>query len=87
MPNILIEAMAVGIPIACSNYGPMPEFLKDAGEYYDPLDINSIVKAIEKLIINPDLRLQYAFKAHKYSQQYSWKKCTDETIDYLHQLV
>ena len=29
MPNILIEGMSSGLPILCSNYLPMPEFLKD----------------------------------------------------------
>ena len=29
MPNILLESMASGLPIACSYYSPMPEFLKN----------------------------------------------------------
>lgn len=87
MPNILIEAMAMGLPIACSNYGPMPEFLKDGGEYYDPLNVASIVFAIEKLILNPELRVEYSHKAHEYAQQYSWKKCADETIKYINELI
>ena len=37
MPNILLETMASGLPIACSNFDPMPEILKDGGLYFDPL--------------------------------------------------
>ena len=33
---VLIENMASGLPIACSNRGPMPEVLKDGGVYFDP---------------------------------------------------
>ena len=36
MPNILVESMAAALPIACSDRGPMPEILGDAGIYFDP---------------------------------------------------
>ena len=36
LPNILIEGMAAGLPIACSRRPPMPEVLGDAGESFDP---------------------------------------------------
>jgi glycosyltransferase involved in cell wall biosynthesis len=83
MPNILIEAMSAGLPIACSNYGPMPEFLKDAGEYFDPLDIDSMADAIEKLILNPELRYRNAQKAYNYTQELSWEKCANETMEFI----
>ena len=38
MPNTLVEAMAIGLPIACSDRGPMPEVLRDGGVYFDPED-------------------------------------------------
>ena len=51
MPNTLIEAMAAGLPIACSNRGPMPEVLQDAGVYFDPEVPSSIAEAIENLLL------------------------------------
>ena len=42
LPNILLEAMAASLPIACSNRGPMPEILKDAGIYFNPEQVSSI---------------------------------------------
>jgi len=44
-PIILLEAMAAGLPIACSNKGPMPEVLGDAGIYFNPLSIDSIIES------------------------------------------
>ena len=35
MPNTLVEAMASGLPIACSDRGPMPEVLGDGGVLFD----------------------------------------------------
>jgi glycosyltransferase involved in cell wall biosynthesis len=85
MPVTLIEAMAVGLPIACSNRGPMPEVLADGGVYFDPLVSDSIAVAIEKLIQSPDLRQTVAQRARALAQQYSWKRCADETFAFLAQ--
>lgn len=85
MPNTLVEAMAVGLPIACSNRGPMPEVLADGGVYFDPNDANSIAAAIEQIIQSPTLRSAIAQRAKARSQQYSWKRCADETFAFVAQ--
>lgn len=79
MPVTLVEAMAVGLPIACSNRGPMPEVLADGGIYFNPEDSESIAAAIEQIIQSPVLRLTIAQCAQTLAQQYSWKRCADET--------
>ncbi len=83
MPNILIEAMNAGLPIACSNKLPMPEFLKDGGEYFNALDVASVEKAIEALLTNAEKRQALAQKSYKYSKQYNWYKCASETFKYI----
>ncbi len=86
MPNTLVEAMAVGLPIACSNRGPMPEILVDGGVYFDPINAESIAAAIEQIIISPALRLAIAERAKALSQQYNWKRCADETWEYVSEI-
>jgi glycosyltransferase involved in cell wall biosynthesis len=83
MPNTLVEAMAVGIPIACSNRGPMPEVLADGGVYFDPEDASSIAQAVEQIIQSSELRSIIAQKAKAFSQQYNWRRCADETFTYV----
>ena len=83
MPNTLVEAMAVGLPIACSNRGPMPEVLGDGGVYFDPTDTESIAEAIKKIVETPALRLELAQHAKTLSQQYSWKRCAEETWNFV----
>ena len=83
MPNTLVEAMASGLPIACSNRGPMPEVLVDGGEYFDPENSESISLAIEKIIVNEDLRISMANRAKELSEQYSWNRCGTETWDFM----
>ena len=85
MPVTLVEAMAVGLPIACSNRGPMPEVLADGGVYFNPDDADSIARAIEQIIKSPTLRVNIAQRAKDLSQQYNWKRCADETFAYIAQ--
>ena len=79
MPITLIEGMASGLPIACSDRGPMPEVLQDGGVYFNPEDCKSIVFAIEKIIYDHSLRKYISKRAKKLSDKYSWKRCADQT--------
>ena len=83
MPNILLEKMAAGLPIASSNRGPMPEILGDAGVYFDPEQDQDIAVAIEQLINNLSLRQSVAKRAKALSEQYSWERCADRTWAFL----
>ena len=86
MPNTLIEGMAAGTPIACSNRGPMPEVLQDAGVYFDPEDSVSIAQALRMLITDSNLRQTMAKKAYERSQNFSWQKCTSQTLQYIRKI-
>lgn len=83
MPNILIEAMAAGLPIACSNRGVMPEVLGDGGILCDPLDSDSIAAAMRQLILEPALRERCAQAAFRKAATYSWSSCADQTFAFL----
>jgi len=84
MPNTLVEAMAVGLPIACSDKGPMPEILRNGGVYFDPEKPTSIATAIEKIIKNEGMRKSITKRAKELSEKFSWSKCASETWEYLH---
>jgi glycosyltransferase involved in cell wall biosynthesis len=83
MPNTLVEAMAGGLPISCSDRGPMPEILQDAGTYFNPEDPASIAQAVEQLILEGSFRKSVAEKAKVLSNQYSWERCARETWIFL----
>jgi len=83
MPNILLEGMASGLPIASSNRGPMPEILGDTGIYFDPERPEDIARAIRELVESPSLRAQKAAVAFERAKTYSWSRCADETFGFL----
>lgn len=81
----LLEAMAVGLPIACSDKSSLPETMQDGGEYFDPEDDDSIASAVEKLIQEPQRRNHLTHRAKELSQNYSWAKCADQTWRFIAQ--
>lgn len=83
LPNIMLEAMAAGLPIACSNRGPMPAVLKDAGVYFDPERPAQIAGSILTLLENTVMRSRNAQTAYRYALDYSWQRCAAETFSYL----
>jgi len=83
LPITLIEGMAMGLPIACSDRGPMPEVLQDGGVYFDPENEDSITDAIEKILLSADLRVSISRKAKLLSQKYNWTKCSNETFEFI----
>lgn len=83
MPVTLVEAMVSGLPIACSDRGPMPEILKDGGLYFDPENPDSIVSAVKKIVNNGSLAKDLARKSHEYGNRYSWARCSKETFSFI----
>lgn len=83
LPVTLLEGMAAGLPIACSDRGPMPEVLEDSGIYFDPENPSSIARAIEQLLVDPNGREQLADRARRLAESYSWRECADATFKFI----
>jgi len=81
--QILTEAMAAGLPIACSNLSAMPELLGDAGVYFNPEQPEEIANALETLINSVELRSKLSNLAFEKSKNFSWEKCANETFSFL----
>jgi glycosyltransferase involved in cell wall biosynthesis len=79
----LVEAMAVGLPIACSQRSSLPEVLEKGGIYFNPEDANSIAEAVATIIQNPQLRQEIAAQAKARADQFSWSRCADETWSFI----
>ena len=86
LPIILLESMASGLPIASSDIEPMPSILKDAGLFFNPLDVESIYRALSLLIHNSSLRENISKKSYELACEYSWSKCSHDTFEYLNKI-
>ncbi|MCX5733480.1 MAG: glycosyltransferase family 1 protein [candidate division NC10 bacterium] len=83
----VLEAMAAGLPIACSNQPPMSEMLGNDAEYFSPEDTRDIADALERMIRSPEKRERLAQGAYARAQTYSWDRCAGETFSFLSQIA
>ena len=87
LPNILLEAMAAGIPVACSDRGAIPEILRDAGIYFDPYSVQSVSCALMTLCVDHELHALNAQKAWIKSNDYSWETCARMTFQFISEVA
>lgn len=77
----VIEAMAMGCPVAASQTSSLGELVEGFGETFDPEDVNSITQALLK---KPSK--ETATKAQTYAQTFTSQRFADEVTTVLSQL-
>ncbi len=82
-----LEAMASGCPVVASNTSSMPEIINNAGEFFNPYDIEEIQYAIESLILSNSRREQLILLGYKNIKLFSWSKCAEESLNIYKNLV
>jgi glycosyltransferase involved in cell wall biosynthesis len=84
---ILLEKMATGLPIVCSERSSMHEILGDGGLYCDPESPESIAGAIEQYLKSCELQISKGAKVYSLAKNYSWEKCAYETFSFIASLA
>ena len=67
-----LEAMARGCPVIVSNTASLPEVCGKAAIYADPYDINSISKAILRVLQDKDLQSRLIKAGYKRVRKFTW---------------
>jgi glycosyltransferase involved in cell wall biosynthesis len=83
----ILEAMSLNCPVICSNTSSIPEVGGDASEYFDPKDPADMAAAMERVLSSTDRRDQLIARGRQQCQQFSWKKCAQETFDVYRQVL
>jgi glycosyltransferase involved in cell wall biosynthesis len=68
----LLEGMALGLPIVCSNKTSLPEILGQGGIYFNPNNYHELAAQIEKYILDKKLRKIKSKKALSLVCKYNW---------------
>ena len=79
--NPLLEAMACGAPIACSNTAAMPEIAKDAALYFNPAEPDDIARKIIQLTEDKVLLKSLSQKSLARAELFSWEVTAEKTIE------
>jgi glycosyltransferase involved in cell wall biosynthesis len=76
----VLEAMARGTPVACSDRTSIPEVGGDAVLYFDPEDTAAIGAAIERLLDDEELRERLARAGPLRAAEFSWERTAAGTL-------
>ena len=75
----ILEAYACKCPVVLSNAGCFPEIAGNAGAYFDPYSIESMVQTLTEIIGDNKKRASLIAAGIEQLQLYSWEKATRET--------
>jgi exopolysaccharide biosynthesis WecB/TagA/CpsF family protein len=76
----LLEAMACGIPVACSSTSSLGEIAADAAVCFDPENVDDMASAMYEILSKPELRKQLVEKGLKRLDDFDWRKHADKLI-------
>lgn len=77
----IVEAMACGRAVACSNTSAMPEVADSAAILFDPGSQRDLVTSMRDLLLNPELRLRMERLGAQRATLFSWEKTAAKTLD------
>lgn len=79
--NPLVEAMACGVPIACSNTAVMPEIVGDCAEFFDPSNATDIAGSVLRLLSDPNHRKELGQRGVNRAARFSWQESAQRLTD------
>jgi len=77
----VLEAMARGVPVACSNASSLPEVAGDAALLFDPHDRSAIARALERLLGDPDEAERLRSAGRWRARLFSWERTARLTLE------
>jgi glycosyltransferase involved in cell wall biosynthesis len=77
----VLEAMARGVPVACSNASSLPEVAGDAALLFDPREENAIAAALERLLCDPVEAERLRALGLERARQFTWERTAQGTLD------
>ncbi|MCU0644036.1 MAG: glycosyltransferase family 4 protein [bacterium] len=76
----ILEAMSCGTPVITSNISSLPEVAADAALCINPVSSSAIAEAMERLVLQPELKADLITKGLKRAKMYSWERTAEQTL-------
>jgi glycosyltransferase involved in cell wall biosynthesis len=83
----VLEAMACGTPVICSNMSSLPEVAGQAALLVDPQDVQALLRAMLRVQAEPALRAELTERGLSQVRQFSWRRAAEETLAVLDKAV
>jgi glycosyltransferase involved in cell wall biosynthesis len=82
----VLEAMASGALVIASNCTALPEVAGENALLVDPRDPQAVSEALHLLLTTESLCEELTRKAQIWAQQFTWRRCAEQTLDCYHQV-
>jgi glycosyltransferase involved in cell wall biosynthesis len=76
----VLEALAAGIPTACSNIQPVSGIAAEAALQFDPQDEAAMLHAMERVVCDDLLRAELSARGPKQAARFSWRETARLTL-------
>jgi glycosyltransferase involved in cell wall biosynthesis len=76
----VLEAMARGVPVACSNATSLKEVAGDAARLFNPRDRRDVAAAIASLLDDRGLADELVRRGHERAAGFSWERAARQTV-------
>ena len=76
----VLEAMACGTPVVCSNTTSLPEVAGEAALYADPRDCESFSEAMYEAFTNHGLRDEMIERGYNNLRRFSWREAANRSL-------
>ena len=76
----LLEAMACGTPVICSNASSMPEIAGDAALLFDPHEVEDLRQSLRRVVTEVDLPSSLRTRGMARAATFSWTRAAEETL-------
>ena len=83
----ILEAMACGCAVACSNTSAMPEVAEGAGLLFDPRNPASIARSMADVLLDAELRKRMEARGLHRATHFNWRKSALATLDVYREVV
>jgi len=77
----VLEAMARGVPVACSNASSLPEVAGDAALLFDPRDEAALAAALARLLSDPALAQRLRERGLQRAREFTWERTAQLTLE------
>ena len=77
----VLEAMARGVPVACSNTSSLPEVVGDAALLFDPRQESQIAAQVGRLLSDEELARTLVERGHERCELFTWRRTAELTLD------
>jgi glycosyltransferase involved in cell wall biosynthesis len=77
----VLEAMARGVPLVCSDATSLPEVAGDAALLFDPHDTTALASALHKILTDANLAADLRERGRARAATFTWSRCAEGVLE------